>query len=99
MCRYIIGFFIMNGFEQFLLLCILRQSWLILYTDSIYFVCIIITVISINSLLSNSDGQERDLCINYYKPTIIRKNFRYFLRKPMLIFAIMPKLISFRKHL
>lgn len=54
----------MNGFEQFLLLCILRQSWLILYTDSIYFVCIIITVISINSLLSDSDGQERDLCIN-----------------------------------
>lgn len=87
----------MNGFEQFLLLCILRQSWLNLYT--VYFVCIIITVISINSLLSDSDGQERDLCINYYKPTIIRKNFRYFLRKPMLIFAIMPKLISFRKHL
>lgn len=56
-----------------------------LYTF-IYYVCIIITVISINSLLSDSDGQERDLCISYYKPTIIRKNFRYFLRKPMVKF-------------
>lgn len=91
-------FFIMNGFAQCFLLCILRQSWLMLYTF-IYYVCIIITVISINLHLRDSDGQERDLCISYYKPTIIRKNFRYFLRKPMLIFAIMPKLISFRKHL
>lgn len=75
----------MNGFEQFFLLCILRQSWLMLYTF-IYYVCIIITVISINLHLSDSDGQERDLCISYYKPTIIRKNFRYFLRKPMVKF-------------
>lgn len=28
----------MNGFEQFLLLCILRQSWLILYT--VYILCV-----------------------------------------------------------
>lgn len=75
----------MNGFAQCFLLCILRQSWLMLYTF-IYYVCIIITVISINSLLRDSDGQERDLCINYYKPTMIHKNFRYFLRKPMVKF-------------
>lgn len=72
---------------------------LVNFVYSIYFVCIIIIVILINLFLSDFDGQERDLCINYYKLIIIRKNFRYFLRKLMFIFVIMFKLILFRKYL
>lgn len=83
--RYIVGFFffIMNGFEQcfFFFLMTFLQSWLMLYALYVY---IIITVISCNSFLRDSDGQERVLCTSYCKPTIIRKNFRYFLKKPMI---------------
>lgn len=81
--RYIVGFFffIMNGFEQCFFLLTFLQSWLMLYALYVY---IIITIISCNSLLRDSDGQERVLCTSYCKPTIIRKNFRYFLKKPMI---------------
>lgn len=76
----------MNGFEQCFFLLTFLQSWLMLYALYVY---IIITIISCNSLLRDSDGQERVLCTSYCKPTIIHKNFRYFLKKPMIkLFAV-----------
>lgn len=78
--RYIVGFFflIMNGFEQCFFLLTFLQSWLMLYALYVY---IIITIISCNSLLRDSDGQERVLCTSYCKPTIIRKKLQIFLEK------------------